>query len=166
MSQERDEKVEEFFFTVRGEYEDRIGEALKTDSRLRVQVEARVALANALRPYGTLNNVARLLGKKDHTTIVHSMKSHESHFRWSPNYRSKYKIALESVRDMARKHGVDPYFNQYTLDAMLDEINSIKSILDMNIEVINKFYNEAEEKKSHWMRKLENEILSLPSEVV
>lgn len=166
MSQERDEKVEEFFFTVRGEYEDRIGEVLKTDSRLRVQVEARVALANALRPYGTLNNVAHLLGKKDHTTIVHSMKSHESHFRWSPNYRSKYKTALESVRDMAREHGVDPYFNQYTLDAMLDEINSIKSILDMNIEVINKFYKEAEEKKSHWMRKLENEILSLPSEVV
>jgi hypothetical protein len=166
MSEEKSRKVMQFFSTVREEYENRIGWTLNTDSRLRVQVEARVALANAIRPYGTLNNVAYVIGKKDHTTIVHSIKAHESHFRWSPNYRQKYKIALECVRDIAKENGVDPYFNQYTLDSMRDEIETIKSVLDMNIEVINKFYNKAEQEKSHWMRELENEILSLPSEVV
>jgi len=165
MSEEKNLLVANFFSTIREEYEDRIGWKLNTNSRLRVQVEARVALANAIRPYGTLTEVAKLIGKKDHTTIVHSMKSHESHFTWSPNYRSKYKIALECVRDLARDQGIDPYFNQYTIDSMRDEIHTIKKVLDLNIETINKFYMKAEQQKSHWMRKIEDEILSLPSEV-
>jgi hypothetical protein len=48
---------------------------------------------------------------------------------------------------------------------MRDEIHTIKTVLDLNIETINKFYMKAEQQKSHWMRKIEDEILSLPSEV-
>lgn len=165
MDQEiRDEAIK-FYSTIREEYENRIGWKMKTDSRLRVQVEARVALAVAIRPYGTLREVAELIGKKDHSTVVHSLKSHETHFRWSPNYRAKYKIALETVRDVARMNDIDPHFNEFTLDGLRREVGHLKDILDMNIDTINKFYQEAEQKKEHWMRKLENEILSLPSEV-
>jgi hypothetical protein len=165
MSRNKSEKVIEFFSTVREEYENRIGWKLNTDSRLRVQVEARVAFANAIRPYGTLTEVAVACGKKDHTTIVHSMKSHESHFAWSPNYRSKYKTAIESVRDVATLNDVDPYFNEYTLSAMQDDIKTIESILAINKEAINKFYEESIVKKTAWRDKIEREILSLQNEV-
>ena len=166
MSEEKQQEVLKFFSTVREEYENRIGFKMRTQSRLRVQVEARGAIINAIRPYGTLMNIAKVMDKKDHSTIVHSLKSHETHFAFSPNYRAKYKIALETVRDTAVANGVDPHFNQYTLDSMREEIQAIKRVLNMNIDLINKFYNKAEIQKAHWMKKLEDEILSLPSEVV
>ena len=165
MSKEKKEKVLEFFSTVREEYENRIGWKMRTSSRLRVQVEARVAYANAIRPYGTLAEVAIACDKKDHSTIVHSIKSHESHFAWSPNYRSKYKTAIETVRDIAFLKDVDPFFNEYTLKALAEDIRSIESVLAANKKLINTYYEEAETKKSNWMKMIEDEILSLQNEV-
>jgi len=165
MSEEKKEKVLEFFSTVREEYENRIGWKMRTSSRLRVQVEARVAYANAIRPYGTLTEVAIACDKKDHSTIVHSLKSHESHFAWSPNYRSKYKTAIETVRDVASLNDIDPYFNEYTLTAMQEDIRVIESILSISKETINKFYEDSIVKKKAWKTKIEKEILSLQNEV-
>ena len=165
MSKEKKEKVLEFFSTVREEYENRIGWKMRTSSRLRVQVEARVAYANAIRPYGTLTEVAIACDKKDHSTIVHSIKSHESHFAWSPNYRSKYKTAIETVRDIAFLKDVDPFFNEYTLKSLAEDIKSIESILAINKQLINTYYEESERKKSNWMKMIEDEILSLQNEV-
>ena len=59
MSIEKNLLVANFFSTIREEYEDRIGWKLDTNSRLRVQQNEEVALANAIRPYGTLNDVAK-----------------------------------------------------------------------------------------------------------
>ena len=83
----------------------------------------------------------------------------------SPNYRSKYKTAIECVRDIASLNDIDPYFNEYTLTSMQEDIRVIESILSINKETINKFYEDSIVKKKAWKTKIEKEILSLQNEV-
>ena len=45
-----------------------------------------------------------MLGKGDHSTVVHMMKQHEVYTASSPFYRYNYSMALKVVEDFATKH--------------------------------------------------------------
>lgn len=93
---------------VRVAYEYEMGEYLEPDSRLNRKVELRNALVNAARPYGTCRELAAMVGKKDHSTTIHSMKVHDVFFNTSPQYRRNYAVALEVVEKFARRHRLIP----------------------------------------------------------
>ena len=87
-------KIEQLLERIRIEYEDTIGECIEPNCRRRDKVEIRAALANAIRPYATFRQISDMLGKGDHSTIVHMMKQHEVYTASSPFNRFNYSIAL------------------------------------------------------------------------
>jgi hypothetical protein len=97
-------KIDQLLERMRIEYEDAIGEVIEPRSRLRDKVEIRSALVNAARPYATLRQLADMVGKADHSTIVHARKQHEVYHSSSPFYRFNYSMALKVVESFARKH--------------------------------------------------------------
>lgn len=56
------------------------------------QVYARSAMMVAMREYMTLHQVGRVFGK-DHSTIHHAVKQHETNHDWSSMYRFFYETA-------------------------------------------------------------------------
>ena len=97
-------KIEQLLERIRIEYEDAIGECIEPDCRRRDKVEIRTALANAIRPYATFRQISDMLGKGDHSTVVHMTKNHEVYTVSSPFYRFNYSMALKVVEDFAAKH--------------------------------------------------------------
>ena len=80
---------------MRIEYEDSIGEVIEPNSRMRDKVEVRTirpCQCNA-RPYATLRQLADMVGKKDHSTVVHLIQSHDIYQKSSPFYRFNYSMA-------------------------------------------------------------------------
>ena len=74
-------KIDQLLERMRIEYEDSIGEVIEPNSRMRDKVEVRAALVNAARPYATLRQLADMVGKKDHSTVVHLIQSHDIYQR-------------------------------------------------------------------------------------
>lgn len=99
-------KIEQLLERIRIEYEDEIGECIEPSCRRRDKVEIRAALANAIRPYATFRQISDMLGKGDHSTIVHIMKQHEVYTNSSPFYRFNYSVALKVVEGFASKHNM------------------------------------------------------------
>lgn len=101
-------KIDQLLERMRIEYEDSIGEVIEPNSRLRDKVEVRAALVNAARPYATLRQLADMIGKKDHTTVVHLLKEHDTYHKASPFYRFNYSMGLKTVESFSRKHALIP----------------------------------------------------------
>jgi len=120
-------KIDQLLERMRIEYEDTIGEVIEPNSRLRDKVEVRAALVNAARPYGTLRQLADMVGKKDHSTVVHLIKSHDMYHKSSPFYRFNYSMALNVVESFSRKHNLTPKVMMGTsltrMNAEIDTIN-------------------------------------------
>lgn len=109
-------------------YEYEMGEYLEPKSRLRTKVELRNALVNAARPYGTMTQLAEMIGKSDHSTICHSVKEHDSYHNFSPQYRRNYSVALKVVEKFAGRHHLLPRINNQhggatTIEFELDSLN-------------------------------------------
>ena len=99
-------KIEQMLERIRIEYEDAIGECIEPNCRRRDKVEVRSALANAIRPYATFRQISDMLGKGDHSTVVHMMKQHEVYTASSPFYRYNYSMALKVIEEFASKHNM------------------------------------------------------------
>ena len=101
-------KIDQLLERMRIEYEDSIGEVIDPNSRMRDKVEIRAALVNAARPYATLRQLADMICKKDHSTVVHLVKSHDIYHTSSPFYRFNYSMAIKVVEAFSRKHSLLP----------------------------------------------------------
>jgi hypothetical protein len=99
-------KIDQLLERMRIEYEDSIGEVIEPNTRLRDKVEIRAALVNAARPYGTLRQLADMIGKRDHSTIVNLVRQHDVYHESSPFYRFNYSMALKVVESFSRKHNM------------------------------------------------------------
>jgi hypothetical protein len=160
MIKENQEEVINFISKCKKRYENRLGSKLNLKSRLRVNVEQRVAFTVAVRPYATLVNIAKVLGK-DHSTLVHSIKSHDVHVSYSPSYRSFYDLALQSVHEQSVESKVMPFTTPDFIYDMVREIESLESILSVNKRRLNKFLDIQSKKSWRFSPEERNEILSL-----
>ena len=120
--------IQQILDNIRVSYEYEMGEYLEPDSRRRHKVELRNALVNAARPYGTCTELARMIGKVNHTTTIHCMKEHDVYYNYSPQYRYNYAKALEVVEKFARRHQLLPRTNgqrggAVTYESEIDSIN-------------------------------------------
>ena len=120
--------IQQILDNIRVSYEYEMGEYLEPDSRRRHKVELRNALVNAARPYGTCTELARMIGKVNHTTTIHCMKEHDVYYNYSPQYRHNYAKALEVVEKVARRHQLLPRTNgqrggAVTYESEIDSIN-------------------------------------------
>ena len=96
---------------IRISYEYEMGEYIEPSSRSRHKVELRNALVNAARPYGTCAQLAKMIGKTNHTTTIHCVKEHDVYHNFSPQYRHNYAKALDVVEKFARRHQLLPRLN-------------------------------------------------------
>ena len=124
-------KIDQLLERMRIEYEDSIGEVIEPNSRLRDKVEVRAALVNAARPYATLRQLADMISKKDHSTVVHLIKSHEVYMNSSPFYRFNYSMAMNVVEGFSRKHGLIP---RVMLDSSVNCVNTEIEAINRTIE--------------------------------
>lgn len=67
-------------------------------NRLRPNVECRAAFANACNPFFHHSDIA-LLFDMDRTTIYHYLRSHETYYRFSADYREWFNTATQVVAD-------------------------------------------------------------------
>ena len=124
-------KIAQLLERMRIEYEDSIGEVIEPRSRLRDKVEVRAALVNAARPYATLRQLADMINKKDHSTIVHLIQSHDVYHKSSPFYRFNYSMALNVVEAFSRKHGLIPRIMlDSSVNCVTTEIESINRTIE------------------------------------
>ena len=120
--------IQQILDNIRISYEYEMGEYLEPTSRRRHKVELRNALVNAARPYGTCTELAKMIGKVNHTTTIHCMKEHNVYYNYSPQYRRNYAKALEVVEKFARRHQLLPRTNgqrggAVTYESEIDSIN-------------------------------------------
>lgn len=99
-------------------YEDDIGEKLDLVSRVHDNVEHRVALSNAMRPYAIQTDIARVFDKH-HATITHYIKEHQPMMEYYPEYVVKYLNALRIAENMAEVTGILPRYS--TTDSSIQE---------------------------------------------
>lgn len=124
--------IEQILNNMRIAYEYEVGEYLEPDNRRREKVELRSALVNAARPYGTHRQLADMVGKANHTTIIHITREHDVYYNFSPQYRRNYAVALEVVERFARRHAMLPRVNGRGRSAVTyeEEINTLNMTID------------------------------------
>ena len=124
-------KIDQLLERMRISYEDEVGDTIDPKSRIRDKVELRVALVNTARPYATHMQLAKMTGKINHTTIVHCLREHDTHMKYSPAYRFNYSIALRVVERFASKYGLLPRI-MYTesVNCVQTEIESIERTIE------------------------------------
>lgn len=120
--------IQQILDNIRISYEYEMGEYLEPNSRRRHKVELRNALVNAARPYATCTELAKMIGKVNHTTTIHCMKEHDVYHNFSPQYRRNYAKALEVVEKFARRHQLLPRTNGQrggvvTYESEIDTLN-------------------------------------------
>lgn len=120
--------IQQILDNIRISYEYEMGEYLEPSNRTRHKVELRNALVNAARPYGTCTELAKMVGKVNHTTTIHCIKEHDVYHNFSPQYRRNYAKALEVVEKFARRHQLLPRTNGQrggvvTYESEIDSIN-------------------------------------------
>lgn len=124
-------------------YEKRIGHRLEKN-RLRDNVEHRAALANALKPFATVVNIGRVLGR-DHSSIVHYTKNHESYYRWSPEYRMYFYTAIECTRQVSDDLGQQPIRGSYI--TARSQLKNLNEIIRWSEEIKEKIIQSLEERE-------------------
>jgi len=116
---------------IRIEFEDSVGEVIEPNSRLREKVEVRAALVNAARPYATLRQLADMIGKADHSTILHLNKMHEVYTKDSTFYRFNYAMALKVVEASAEKYRMIPrHLIDSSINCVFTEIDTINKTIE------------------------------------
>ena len=124
-------KMDQLLERIRVAYEDEVGDTIDPKSRNRDKVELRVALVNATRPYATYQQLATMTGKVNHTTVIHCVREHHTHMKYSPTYRFNYSIALKVVEEFASKHGLLPkILNTGSVHCVQTEIESIDRAIE------------------------------------
>ena len=103
--------IQQILDNIRISYEYEMGEYIEPKDRRRHKVELRNALVNAARPYGTCAELAKMIGKTNHTTTIHCIKEHDVYYGFSPQYRRNYAKALEVVEKFARRQQLLPRTN-------------------------------------------------------
>jgi len=160
MQQETTEEVLNFLSQCKDRYEKDLKEKLELKSRLRKYVERRTAFVMAVRPYATLKNIGATI-EKDHSTLVHSIRSHDTHIAFSPSYRNNYSIALNSVHHVSELTGFMPYNNPPYIEDLLRQVHSLREILNHSERRVNKFLQEQEEKRFKFYLKTESKEVAL-----
>ena len=86
-------------------------------SRERYNVIHRHAFMHIAREhlYLTTVMIGRVLGK-DHATVVHACKKHESNYRWDGMYRSVWDNMNDEMQDMLLVHGIVPKSIEHSSD--------------------------------------------------
>jgi len=120
--------IQQILDNIRISYEYEMGEYLEPNSRRRQKVELRNALVNAARPYATCAELAKMVGKVNHTTTIHCIREHDVYHNFSPQYRRNYAKALEVVETFARRHQLLPRTNgqrggAVTYESEIDTLN-------------------------------------------
>jgi hypothetical protein len=87
---------------VRYAFEDAIGKKVPNKSRKIENVQSRMAISNAVRPYATLKNIG-LMFNMDHSSIVHYLKEHEPMLLYSDCYVEKFGEAMRITHEVARE---------------------------------------------------------------
>lgn len=163
MQQHIDEKFINFASRCRKTYENRLGHTLDTKSRKRENVEERVALVAAMRPYCTVMTIAKTINK-DHSSMVHNLKSHDVHMRYSPRYAVCFDLATESVYRESVKADMIPREVPNHVREMIREVESLSKAVEQSKKRLNKFLEMQSEKKWILSNYDEKTILSLKSE--
>lgn len=163
MRQHIDEKFINFASKCRKAYENRLGHKLDTESRKRENLEERVALIAALRPYCTVMTIAKTVNK-DHSSMVHNLNSHEVHMRYSSRYAVCFDLATESVYRESVKADIMPREVPNHVREMIREIESLSKAFEQSKKRLNKFLEMHSEKKWILSNYDEKTILSLKSE--
>ena len=145
-------KIDQLLERMRIKYEDAIGETIEPNSRLRDKVEVRAALANAVRPYATLRQVADMMHKRDHSTILHLLKNHGVYMKSSPFYRFNYSMALEVVESFSRDHALIP---RVMLDSSVNCVNT-------EIDTINRTIKNLERRRDTMKINLREQLEAKP----
>jgi len=95
------------FRIVRMRLEQETRKTINDISRMREHVEARAAIANAVRPFGNLDWIGSVFGK-DHSTICHYLKEHDAMLQFYPTYANLFTIALRIVDEVSDEMGLLP----------------------------------------------------------
>lgn len=163
MNEYMDEKIINFASKCRKAYENRLGHKLDTKSRKRENLEERVALISAMRPYFTVMTIAKTVDK-DHSSMVHNLKSHEVHMRYSPRYAVCFDLATESVYRESVKADMLPREVPNHVREMIREVESLSKAVEQSKKRLNKFLEMQSEKKWILSNYDEKTILSLKPE--
>lgn len=80
-----------------------------TDSRERLNVVHRHAFSVIARENVrlSLNKIGSIIGR-DHATVIHACKNHETNYRFDADYRSIYNTIALELQDMLLHNGVIP----------------------------------------------------------
>ena len=114
---------------VRREYEQRQGYEIDDKSRLNHYVQDRVALSNALRPYATYKDIGEIFGK-DHATVIHYCREHESMMNSYPSYMVRYENALSLTSRVSDRMAIAPKVRNVKSRNLHAELATIKRTIN------------------------------------
>lgn len=122
-------QTKEMMLEVRREYEHRQGYEIDDKSRLNHFVQDRVALANALRPYGTYKDIGEIFGK-DHATVIHYCREHESMMNAYPSYIVRFENAISLTSRVSDRMAVAPKVRNVKSRNLHAELATIKRTIN------------------------------------
>ena len=134
-------QIKDMMLEVRREYEQRQGYEIDDNSRLNHYVQDRVALANALRPYATYKGIGELFGK-DHATVIHYCREHESMMNAYPSYILRFENALGLTSRVSDRMAIAPKVRNVKSRNLHAELATIKR----TINKLHKLQNKIESK--------------------
>lgn len=134
-------QTKDMMLEVRREYEQRQGYEIDDKSRLNHYVQDRVALSNALRPYATYKDIGEIFGK-DHATVIHYCREHESMMNSYPSYMVRYENALSLTSRVSDRMAIAPKVRNVKSRNLHAELATIKR----TINKLQKFQKKIEDK--------------------
>ena len=134
-------QTKDMMLEVRREYEHRQGYEIDDKSRLNHYVQDRVALSNALRPYATYKDIGEIFGK-DHATVIHYCREHESMMNSYPSYMVRYENALSLTSRVSDRMAIVPKLRNVKSRNLHAELATIKR----TIKKLHKFQKKIEDK--------------------
>lgn len=130
-------QTKDMMLEVRREYEHRQGYEIDDKSRLNHFVQDRVALANALRPYATYNDIGEIFGK-DHATVMHYCREHEAMMNSYPSYIVRFENALILTSRVADRMAMAPKVRNVKSRNLHAELATIKRTINRLHKIKNK----------------------------
>lgn len=73
----------------------------KSKSRKRERVEARamfVTFVRSINPKTPLETLGRLIGCRDHTTVIHALKKHRDTYIYDKFYKNRYENLVNKIK--------------------------------------------------------------------
>jgi len=117
-------------------------------NRLRPNVECRAAFANACNPFFHHNDVSALF-EMDRTTIYHYLRSHETYYAYSADYRRWFNIATQIVGDKVDSVSSDELREEAKNKiGPHEQIDSIQRTIKVLQRVLTKFEERIRRSKS------------------